>query len=170
MTKPIIDTSTFIAEGAIVLGNVTLEKDTSVWYNATVRGDRGSITIGEGSNVQDNVVLHVDKDYDVHIGDFVTIGHGAIVHGATVCDNTVIGMGAIVLNGARIGRNCIIGAGTLITQNKVIPDNSLVIGNPGKVVRQLTEEEIKANLDNAKIYIEEAKVEGGLTQMIYRKK
>lgn len=157
MKKPTIDATSFIADGAVVLGEVTLAKDSSVWYNATVRGDRGSITIGEGSNIQDNAVLHVDKDYNIHIGNFVTVGHSAIVHGADVGDNTVIGMGAIVLNGAKIGKNCMIGAATLITQNKVIPDNSLVIGNPGRIVRQVTEEEIIANLNNARIYIEEAK-------------
>ena len=157
MMQPKIDSTVFVADGAIILGDVTLAKDSSVWYNATIRGDRGSITIGEGSNVQDNAVLHVDKKYNVQIGSFVTIGHGAIVHGATIDDNTVIGMGAIILNGAKIGKNCIVGAGTLITQNKVIPDNSLVIGNPGRIMRQLTPEEVKANFDNAQGYIAEAK-------------
>lgn len=157
MKKPETDLSVFIADGAIVLGDTVLGKDSSVWYHATIRADRAAIRIGEGSNVQDNAVLHTDQDYGVHIGNYVTIGHSAIVHGATVGDNTVIGMGAIVLNGAKIGRNCIIGAGTLITQNKVIPDNSLVIGSPGKIMRQVTEAEIKSNRDNAAEYIEEAK-------------
>lgn len=157
MKKPQIDTSAFVAAGAVVLGDVILSKDSSVWYNATIRGDRGAIVLGEGSNIQDNAVLHTNQNYQVRIGSYVTVGHGAIVHGAQVGDNTVIGMGAIVLNGAKIGRNCIVGAAALITQNKVIPDNSLVIGNPGRVVRSVTAEEIRANQENAKTYIEEAR-------------
>lgn len=156
MNTPSIDPSAFIADGAIVLGDVTLDKNSSVWYNATVRADRGSIQIGEGSNIQDNAVLHTDKGYHVRIGSHVSVGHSAIVHGAEVGDNTIVGMGAIILNGARIGSNCIIGAGALVTQNKMIPDNSLVIGSPAKMIRQVTEEEIKANMENAVVYMQEA--------------
>ncbi len=156
MKNPQIDKNAWIAAGAVVLGDVTLSKNCSVWYNATIRGDRGAITVGEGSNIQDNAVLHTSKNHQVQIGRGVSIGHGAIVHGAAVGDNTVIGMGATVLNGAKIGKNCIIGAAALITQNKVIPDNSLVIGHPGKVIRSVTAEEIQANEENAKTYVKEA--------------
>ena len=152
-----IHKSAFIAPGAIVLGDVTIAEDCGIWYHATVRGDRSAISIGRGSNIQDNCVVHGDTTYPVMIGENVTIGHGAIIHGCTIEDNTLIGMGAILLNGCHIGRNCIIGAGALVTQNTVVPDNSLVVGNPGKVKREVTEEEITSNLDNAKVYVEEAK-------------
>ncbi|MGN1147723.1 MAG: gamma carbonic anhydrase family protein [Lachnospiraceae bacterium] len=137
-----------IAKGAIVYGDVTLGEKSSIWYNAVVRGDDGSIRIGKYSNVQDNCTIHLDAGHKVNIGDYVTIGHGAIVHGCTIGNNCLIGMGAIILNGAVIEDNCIIGAGTLITQNKVIPANSMVIGNPGKVIRAITQEEkenVRAN-------------------------
>ena len=113
----------YIAEGAVVKGQVTMADGASVWYNATVRGDSEPIEIGRNSNIQDNAVVHVDLSHSVRIGDNVTIGHSAIVHGCTIGDNTLIGMGAIVLNGARIGKNCIIGAGALVTQGTDIPDH-----------------------------------------------
>lgn len=159
MKKAVIDPSVFIADGAVVVGDVTLEKDASVWYNATIRADRAPVVIGTGTNIQDNAVLHVEGGkvpYGVKLGKYVTVGHGAIVHGCTVDDNTVVGMGSIILNGAHVGKNCMIGAGALVTQNKVIPDNSLVMGVPGKVVRTLTEEEIRSNRENALHYVEEA--------------
>ena len=149
----------FIAPGAVVLGDVHLGEDVGIWYHATVRGDRSSITVGKGSNIQDNCVVHVEAEHPVVIGENVTIGHSAIVHGCTIGDNTLVGMGAILMNGSRIGRNCIIGAGAIVTEGKEIPDNSLVIGCPGKVLRQITEEEIKHNLENARLYMEEAKKE-----------
>ena len=149
--------SAFIAEGAIVLGDVTLGEDCSIWFNATVRADRAAIVIGNRSNIQDNAVLHVENSFPVHIGENVSIGHGAIVHGSTVEDNTLIGMGAIILNGARIGKNCIIGAGALVPQNMVVPDNSLLVGCPGKIMRKVTEEEVQSNLHNAMEYAEEGK-------------
>lgn len=158
MKKPQVDPSVFIADGAVVKGDVKLSEGVSVWYNATIRADRAPIVIGKNSNIQDNAVLHVEGGvvpYGVTIGEGVTIGHSAIVHGCTVDDNTTIGMGAIVLNGAHVGKNCMIGAGALIPQNKVIPDNSLVVGLPGKVVRTLTKEEIEANRTNALHYVEE---------------
>ena len=153
MLNPQIDPSVFVAKGAVVLGDVTIEKDCSIWYNATVRSTESYIKIGAGTNVQDNAVIHVGSKHPTIIGSYVTIGHGAIVHGCTVEDNALIGMGAIILNGAKIGKNCIIAAGALIPQNKEIPDNSLVIGSPGKIVRQVTEEEIKQNRKNAEHYI-----------------
>lgn len=155
MFQPKIDPSVFVAKGAVVLGNVTIEKDCSIWYHAVLRSVEAPITIGHSSNIQDNAVIHVDKDHPVSIGSHVTIGHGAIVHGCSIDDNTLIGMGAILLNGAKIGKNCIIGAGTLVPQNKVIPDNSLVLGSPGKVTRQVTPEEIAHNRQNAENYVSE---------------
>ena len=155
MFKPNIDSSVFVAKGAVIIGDVTIAKDCSIWYNATIRSTEAPITIGEGSNVQDNAVIHVAPNFPTTIGSYVTIGHGAIIHGCTIDDNALIGMGAIILNGAKIGKNCIIAAGALIPQNKIIPDNSLVMGSPGKVVRQVTEEEIRKNTQNAEEYIKE---------------
>ena len=155
MLKPNIDPSVFVAKGAVVIGDVTIEKDCSIWYNATIRCTEAPITIGEGSNVQDNAVIHVSHNCPVTIGSHVTIGHGAIIHGCTIEDNALIGMGAIILNGAKIGKNCIIAAGALVPQNKIIPDNSLVMGSPGKIIRQVTEDEILKNIQNAEEYIKE---------------
>jgi carbonic anhydrase/acetyltransferase-like protein (isoleucine patch superfamily) len=139
----------WIAPNAVVIGNVTLEKNTSVWFNATIRGDIENIHIGEGSNIQDGSVLHTDPGYPLKIGKNVTVGHLVMLHGCTIEDNSLIGIGAIILNNANIGKNCIIGAKTLITENKDIPDNSLVVGAPGKVIRKVTEEEVKSVLENA---------------------
>lgn len=146
----------YIAEGAKIIGDVTIGEDSSVWYNAVIRGDSNSIVIGENTNVQDNAVLHTSHNHALQIGDNVTIGHGAIVHGCTVGNNVLIGMGAIILDGAVIEDNCIIGAGALVTQNKVVPEGSLALGNPAKVVRELTEEEKESILKNADEYSEEA--------------
>ncbi|MBR3807231.1 MAG: gamma carbonic anhydrase family protein [Lachnospiraceae bacterium] len=134
----------YIAEGAKIIGDVTIGEDSSVWYNAVIRGDSNSIVIGENTNVQDNAVLHTSHNHALQIGDNVTIGHGAIVHGCTVGNNVLIGMGAIILDGTVIEDNCIIGAG------------ALVLGNPAKVVRELTEEEKNSILKNADEYSEEA--------------
>ena len=147
--------SWFQAEGSIVRGKVTIGKGSSIWYNAVVRADVNTITIGENSNVQDNCVLHVSPWSPLFIGNYVTIGHGAILHGCEVHDNTLIGMGSILMNGAEIGKNCIIGAGALVTQNMKIPDNSLALGNPAKVVRTLTQEEIEKNHWYAEEYLED---------------
>ncbi|MBP3870697.1 MAG: gamma carbonic anhydrase family protein [Faecalicoccus sp.] len=155
-----IDQSVYVAEGAVIRGNVTIEKDCSVWFNAVIRAEDDTIWIQEGSNVQDNCVIHVDEGYPVSLGKGVTVGHSAILHGCTVKENTVIGMGAIVLNGAVIGKNCIVAAGALVPQNAVIEDNTLVMGTPAKVRRILTEEEINANRVNAQKYISEAKKYG----------
>lgn len=147
----------YIAEGAIVKGNVTLGEDTSVWFHATVRGDNAPITIGRQTNIQDNAVVHVEMTHPTKIGNGVTIGHSAIVHGCTIGDNTLIGMGSIIMNGASIGKNCIIGAGALVTQNMEIPDGSLAFGNPAKVIRNVTPEEQEGNHKNALRYVTEAK-------------
>ena len=152
----IIDNSVFIADGAKIIGDVEIGKNSSVWFNAVIRADSDKVKIGENSNVQDNSVIHTSEGFGVQIGDNVTIGHGAIIHGCTVKDNVMIGMGAIVLNGAVIEENSIIGAGALITQGKVIPSGSLAFGNPCKIVRQLTDEEISSISRNAKSYVKEA--------------
>lgn len=144
-----------IARGAIVYGDVTIGEKSSVWYNAVVRGDQSTIEIGKYSNVQDNCTVHVDNAHPVKIGDYVTIGHGAIIHGCTIGNNCLIGMGAIILNDAVIEDNCIIGAGSLVTQGKVIPEGSMVLGSPGKVIRPITEEERTHLLENAIHYAEE---------------
>lgn len=151
-----IDKTAFIAPGAKVIGDVTIGEGSSVWFNAVVRGDEYPITIGRHSNVQDNAVLHVGEGFSCTVGDEVSIGHGAIVHGCEVGDGTLIGMGATILNGAKIGKNCIIGAGALVSENKVIPDNSVVIGIPGKVVREMTEADFESRRRNIDVYVNAA--------------
>lgn len=155
---PQIGKNVFVAQGAILRGDVTIGEHSSVWFNAVIRAENASIVIGQNTNIQDNCVLHVDTGADVRIGNQVTIGHGAVVHGCTIGDNTLVGMGAVILNHAVIGKNCIIGAGALITQNTVIPDNSLVVGNPGKVKRNLTSFEIEDITENAVHYVKEAAI------------
>lgn len=154
---PKMEQNVFIAPGALVIGDVTLGEESSVWYHSTLRGDDAPITVGRRTNIQDNTMLHVDKDIPLVIGEGCSIGHGAILHGCRIGDNTLVGMGAVILNRAKIGRNCIIGAGTLVTQGKEIPDNSLVLGSPGKVVRNLTQEEIEENQHNAQVYVRESR-------------
>ncbi len=137
--RPRVGAGVWIAPGAVVTGDCQLEDLTSVWFNATVRADLAPIRIGRRSNIQDACVLHVDKDHPCTLGADVTVGHGAIVHGATVEDNCLIGINATILSGARIGTGSVVGAGALVTENKVIPPGSLVVGVPGKVVRQLSD-------------------------------
>ena len=137
---PEIGENVWIAPSATVLGRVVLEADANIWFGAVLRGDNEEIRVGAGSNVQDNAVLHSDWGYPLRIGANCTIGHRAMLHGCTVGDGSLIGMAATVLNGARIGRGCLIGAGALITEGKEIPDYSLVMGAPGKVIRQLDSE------------------------------
>src|SRR5687768_16842230 len=133
------DGFSFVAESAEVIGNVELEEHASIWFKAVLRGDNELIRIGRGSNVQDHCVLHTDPEFPLTVGEGCTIGHRVILHGCTVGDHSLIGMGATILNGARIGRHCLIGANALITEGKEIPDNSLVVGAPGRVVRELDE-------------------------------
>ena len=147
----------YIAEGAVVKGRVSIGEDSGVWYNATVRGDLEPIAIGAGANVQDNAVVHVDPGFPVVIGDRVTIGHGAIIHGCTIGDDCLIGMGAIILNGAVIGKGSIVGAGALLTQNVQIPEGSMVYGSPAKVVRQVRPQEREASRENAWEYVQLAR-------------
>ena len=144
---------TKIYECAKVVGDVTLSDKVGIWYNAVVRGDEAPISIGERSNVQDNCVVHVSEGKPVKIGKNVSIGHGAIIHGCTIDDNVIIGMGAIVLNGAHIKSNSLVGAGALVTENKEFPEGSLIIGSPAKAVRELNEEEIKGITANADEYV-----------------
>lgn len=127
----------WVADTATVIGKVKLGQQVSIWFGAVVRGDNEDIHIGHFSNVQENAVLHTDAGIAMHIGDYVTIGHQAMLHGCTVGDNSLIGIQAVILNGAVIGKNCIIGANALIPEGKIIPDNSVVMGSPGKVVKQL---------------------------------
>ena len=151
--EPKIDSEAVVFDTAVVEGDVTLEKNVSIWHHAVLRGDLAPVVIGEGSNIQDQTVVHVFFDMPVILGKGVTVGHSAILHSCEIGDNTVIGMGAILLNGVKVGKNCIIGAGTLITQNKVIPDGMMVYGNPAVIRRPLTEEEIRGNVDNAEEYV-----------------
>ena len=147
----------WVADNAIVVGSVMLERDASVWFNAVLRGDNEVITVGEGSNVQDGAILHTDPGCPLLIGRNVTIGHKVMLHGCEIGDNSLIGINAVVLNKAKIGRNCIIGANALITEGKEIPDNSMVMGAPGKVVRELSEDEIKGLAWSARHYVENAR-------------
>ncbi|WP_170548917.1 gamma carbonic anhydrase family protein [Ruegeria atlantica] len=136
---PQIHYDTWVAPDANLIGKVVLEEGASVWFGCTIRADHEEIRVGEGSNVQEDCIMHIDAGYPLTIGKNCTIGHKVMLHGCTIGENTLIGMGAIVLNGAKIGKNSLIGAGALITEGKEIPDNSLVMGTPGKVVRELDE-------------------------------
>lgn len=147
----------WIAPNATLIGRVRLQAEASVWFGVVVRGDVEDIEIGAGSNIQDNAVLHSDPGFPLRIGRKCTIGHAAIIHGCTIGDNSLVGMGATVLNGARIGDNCLIGANALVTEGKVIPDGSLVVGAPGKIVRQLTPDEIAGLTRSADHYIGNAR-------------
>lgn len=147
----------WVAPTAAVIGRVVLDLDTTVWFGATLRGDNDVIRVGEGSNVQDGCVFHTDPGFPLTIGRRCTIGHQAMLHGCTIGDNSLVGMGATVLNGAIVGRNCIIGAKALIAEGKTIPDNSLVMGIPGRVVREVTAENLEANEAAARVYIEKLK-------------
>ena len=150
--KPQNSIENWVAPNATIIGDVTLKKNSSIWFNAVLRGDIENIHIDEGSNIQDGSVLHTDPGCPLNVGKNVTVGHLVMLHGCTIGDNSLIGIGAVILNKAKIGKNCIIGAKTLITENKEIPDNSLVVGSPGKVIREVTEEEKKSVLENTKHY------------------
>ena len=153
MKQPIIAKTAYLVPGVAVVGNVSIGEYSSIWYHAVIRGDLSQIKIGDRSNIQDGCILHSDAGMPLTIGNQVTVGHGAILHSCTIGDNSLIGMGAIVLNGAKIGKNCIVGAGALVTQNTIVPDNSLIFGNPAKVKRSLTPEEIQHNTANAEEYV-----------------
>lgn len=151
-TFPHLHPTCWIAANATVVGDVEIDQDASVWYGAVLRGDEGSIRLGEGSNIQDQAVLHAEADFPAVVGKDVTVGHGAIVHGCTVEDGSLIGMGAILLNGCVIGAGSLVGAGALVTQHTVIPPNSLVMGSPAKVIRPLRPDERESLLHSAQHY------------------
>ena len=143
----------FVAESATVVGSVVMHHNVSVWFSAVVRGDYDSITIGANSNIQDCAVVHMDETYPVTIGAGVTVGHHAVVHGCTIGDNSLVGIHAVVMNGAKVGDNCLIGSNALVSEGKTIPDGSLVLGSPGRVVRDLTEEEIEKITFFSNLYV-----------------
>ena len=155
--SPKIDKDSWFAPNAVLIGNVTLKKEANIWFNVTLRGDVEPITIGEGSNIQDGSVIHTDPGCPAIIGKNVTVGHLVMLHGCEIADDCLIGIGSTILNKAKIGKNSIIGANTLITENKNIPERSLVIGSPGKVIRQVTDEEIKHIKENADHYVKNFK-------------
>jgi len=154
---PEISADSWIAPNATIIGKVKLEKNSSIWFNAVLRGDIEKIVIGENSNIQDGSVLHTDPGYPLTVGKGVTVGHMVMLHGCEILDDTLIGIGSTILNKVKIGKNCIIGANTLVTENKTIPDNSLVLGSPGKVIRKVTDDEIKVIRENAKHYVKNSK-------------
>ena len=147
----------WIADNAVVIGSVVLENDASIWFNCVVRADNDVVTIGEGSQLQDGCVVHVDPGHPLNLGKNVSIGHMVMLHGCTIGDGSLIGIGSVILNDAKIGKNCLIGAKTLITEGKEIPDGSMVMGSPGKVVRELRPEEIERINRIAKNYAARAK-------------
>jgi len=164
--KPKIDDSAFVDENASIIGDVVIEEKASVWPFAVLRGDIEQIYIGKGSNIQDNVSIHTSHGMPTIIGEHVTVGHNAVVHGAKIGNYVIVGMGAVVLDGAKIGNHVIIGAGALIPPGKEIPDYSLVVGVPGKVVRQLSEKEIEMTKKNAEVYMELAELHKGKRKLI----
>ena len=151
--SPKVHESNFIAESSAVIGDVTLGEEVSVWFGTVIRGDENSIVIEKGTNVQDNVTIHVSSVAKTHIGEYVNIGHGAIIHGCTIGSYSLIGMGSIILDRAEIGENTIVGAGSLVPQGKKIPSGVLCMGSPAKVVRELTEEDKKSIRENAEHYL-----------------
>jgi carbonic anhydrase/acetyltransferase-like protein (isoleucine patch superfamily) len=151
---PTIHESVFVADTATIIGKVALEENSSVWFGAAIRGDNELISVGPGSNIQENAVLHTDPGYPLTIEANVTIGHQAMLHGCTIKEGALVGIQAVVLNGAVIGRNCLVGAGAVVTEGKVFPDNSLILGAPAKVVRELTEADIAGLRRNAANYAE----------------
>ncbi len=163
---PRIDATAWVADTARVLGDVELAADTSVWFGAILRGDTDKITIGRGSNVQDGSVVHADPGWPTTIGENVTVGHLAMLHGCTIGDGSLIGIGAVILNGARIGKNCLVGARALVTEGKSFPDGSLIVGAPATVARPLTPEQIEGVNAAARHYVDNAKrFRGGLVQI-----
>lgn len=151
---PIIHESVLVADSATIIGSVVIDENASVWFGATIRADNEPITIGTGSNVQENAVLHTDPGYPITIEQNVTIGHQAMLHGCTIKEGALIGIQAVVLNGAVIGRNCLVGAGAVVTEGKVFPDNSLILGAPARVARELTAEQIAGLKRAAKSYVD----------------
>jgi carbonic anhydrase/acetyltransferase-like protein (isoleucine patch superfamily) len=143
----------WVAESATVIGTVRLKRDASVWYGASLRGDNEWVEVGEGSNIQENCILHTDIGFPLTIGARCTIGHAVILHGCTIADDSLIGMGAIVLNGVKIGRNCLVGAGAVVTEGKVFPDNSLIVGAPARLIRQVNDKILQLIAESADFYV-----------------
>lgn len=164
--KPEIHASAWVADSAQVMGDVTLAEDSSVWFGVVARGDTDAITVGKGSNIQDNSVLHADHGMPLVIGDNVTVGHQVMLHGCTIGNNTLIGIQAVVLNGAKIGNNCLVGAGALVTEGKEFPDGWMILGSPAKAVKQLTPEQIQGLKNSAKHYVDNSRrYKAGLTKL-----
>ena len=155
-TVPRIAASAWVADSAQVMGNVELADDCSVWFGTVIRGDTEEIRVGRGTNIQDGSVLHADRDKPLHIGEDVTVGHQVMLHGCTVGEGSLIGIGAVVLNGAKIGKGCIVGAGSLVTEGKEFPDGSMILGSPAKAVRALTAEQQEGLRWSARHYVENA--------------
>ena len=155
--RPRIAESAWVADSAQVIGQVDVAADASIWFGTVVRGDTAAIGIGAGTNVQDACVLHADEGMPLTIGQRVTVGHQVVLHGCTIGDESLIGIGAIVLNGAKIGKNCLVGAGALVTEGKDFPDGSMIIGSPARVVKQLTPEQIEGLRRSAQHYIDNAR-------------
>ncbi|MDO4796236.1 MAG: gamma carbonic anhydrase family protein [Brachymonas sp.] len=155
--QPQLASSAWVADSAQIIGDVRLHEDVSIWFNTVLRGDNDPITIGAGSNIQDGSVLHTDEGVPLHIGQRVTVGHQAMLHGCTIGDESLIGIGAVVLNGAVIGNHCLVGAGALVTEGKTFPDGSLILGSPARVVRPLTPEQIAALQQSALRYSDHAR-------------
>ena len=153
---PTVATTAWVADSAEVMGNVTLAADSNVWFGVVIRGDNEPITIGEGSNIQDGSVMHADHGKPLVVGKHVTVGHMVMLHGCTIGDESLIGIGAVVLNGAKIGKNCLVGAGSLVTEGKEFPDGSMIMGSPAKVVRELSPEQIEGLRQSAQHYVENA--------------
>ncbi|MCI9302514.1 gamma carbonic anhydrase family protein [Clostridium sp.] len=151
--NPKINKNTYISESVDIIGNVEIDENANIWFGTRLRGDMNKIVIGANTNIQENSVVHVDVNSPCIIGKDVTIGHGAIIHGCTISDNVLVGMGSIILNNAQIGKNTIIGAGSLVTQGKSFKDGVLILGNPAKIVRELTDDEIKGIKSSADNYV-----------------
>ena len=151
--KPELRGDVFIAPNATVIGSVILEDLASVWFNVVIRGDNDLIHIGARSNIQDSCVLHTDPGFELRIGESVSIGHHAMLHGCQIGDASLIGINSVIMNGATIGTNCLVGANTLIAEGKSVPDNSLVVGSPGRVIRQISDAERATMLSNAQAYV-----------------
>ena len=148
----------YTGNNVVITGEVSLSEDVSIWHNAVLRGDEGYITIGSRTNIQDLVMIHTGMpDYSVTIGHDTTIGHSAIIHGCTIGDECMIGMGAIIMNGAKIGNQCIVAAGSIVTEHKTFPEKSLILGSPAKLIRTLTDDEIQKIRDNAEAYVTSAR-------------
>jgi carbonic anhydrase/acetyltransferase-like protein (isoleucine patch superfamily) len=155
--SPDIAASAWVADSARVIGNASLGDDASVWFGVVIRGDTERIAIGRGSNIQDNSVVHADAGFPVSVGEGVTVGHQAMLHGCTIGDHSLIGIQAVVLNGAKIGRHCLVGAGALVTEGQSFPDGSLILGTPARVVRQLSPEQMQGLEKSAAHYVENAR-------------